>query len=139
MRRAARFAYLCFFGAMLLTGGLKRFALLGTHRSARALRLSPVYGQRDLGAGSRMKIGRMGAEEASSMGSFFFSLATICGPSNKTASNKSWLQKTQRKRTFAANSLPVLLFGSTRRVGSSPRYYSSRTVSSYGTIVDGMQ
>ena len=60
MRRAPRFAPLNFFGQMLRTGGLNRLALLGTHRSASPLRLKPVYGQRDFGAGSRMKIGAIG-------------------------------------------------------------------------------
>lgn len=45
---------------MLFTGGLNRFALLGTHKSASALRLNPVYGQRDFGVGNRMKIGVIG-------------------------------------------------------------------------------
>jgi hypothetical protein len=72
---------------MLFTGGLNRFALLGTHKSARALRLSPVYGQRDFGAGSRIKIGVIGPVPTDCSGNLWtvrarglFCLATTLWP-----------------------------------------------------------
>jgi hypothetical protein len=125
MRRAARFAYLCFFGAMLLTGGLNRFALFGTQRSASALRLRPVYGQRDFGAGSRMKIGRMGALKASGAGSSLFCgfLATVCGPSNKTVEQQILTTKNPAaKRISLETFCPFFVTLLVRRggVGSSP-------------------